>query len=188
MTCSRWVWIPIVSLVLCAGMVLYLICPGHPADRPERDDRSGHKEALQGGPATEPYQENGPCLNVSGQVYGAPRGNSAVLLYSSFGTNYDAAINAVRTGEPIDRVSIDQNKRFFFGCLRPGDYVLALPTETYRGAIGYPIIDEHGLGNLTLDYLYQGGDKGWALGVFSIRSGLDQTSNRSRLICMPVSD
>ena len=95
---------------------------------------------------------------------------------------------AVRTGESIDRVSIDQNNRFLFGCLGPGDYVLALPTEVYRGAIGYPIIDEYELGNLTFDYLYQGGYKDRALGVFSIGSGSDQIQNRSRVVCMPVSD
>ena len=131
---------------------------------------------------TKPYQplsENGidgsikgnnkACIDVQGFVLGDISSNATIYLHRTLQLDFDYVMKMVRTDVPFQVSQVNDYKEFKFDCLTSGQYVLAIPSMLYQNStVGSPLPNETAIEYLSVQVVFQGGDSGYLVGVFSI--------------------
>lgn len=108
------------------------------------------------------------CMDINGTVLGRLHPGSHGHLYRMELLDFPAVMDNIREAAPTASAFLSTNQHFFFHCLPPGTYVLAIPVSSYNSSCGSPIPEERRQNNLSLRVIYQGGDSGYMVTVFAI--------------------
>ena len=108
------------------------------------------------------------CMDINGTVLGRLHPGSHGHLYRMERLDFPAVMNHIREAAPTASAFLSTNQHFFFHCLPPGTYVLAIPVSSYNSSCGSPIPEERWQNNLSVRVIYQGGDSGYMVTVFAI--------------------
>ena len=79
------------------------------------------------------------CMDINGTVLGRLNPDSRVYLYRMERLDFPAVMNIIRAKEPTGSAFLSTNQHFFFHCVLPGKYVLAIPSSSYNFSRGSPI-------------------------------------------------
>jgi hypothetical protein len=107
-------------------------------------------------------------MDINGTVLGRLHPGSHGHLYRMELLDFPAVMDGIRKAEPAASAFLSTNQHFFFHCLPPGTYVLAVPVSSYNSSCGSPIPEERQQNNLSVRVIYQGGDSGYMVTVFAI--------------------
>ena len=124
------------------------------------------------------------CINVNGKVLGDITPHSIVSLYKTSSLNYSIVMSTIRTTQPVMQELVNESNSFEFDCLSFGEYVFAIPTTSYSGAVGSPLPYEFDCQNISLGIAFQGGDSAYSVGAFSITKSSGK--NHSACIENPI--
>lgn len=108
------------------------------------------------------------CMDINGTVLGRLNPDSRVHLYRMERLDFPAVMNIIRAKEPTGSAFLSTNQHFFFHCVPPGKYVLAIPSSSYNFSCGSPIPKERRQNNFSVRVFYQGGDSGYMVAAFVI--------------------
>jgi hypothetical protein len=108
------------------------------------------------------------CMDINGTVLGRLQPDSRVHLFQMERLDYPDVMNAIRAAVPTASAFLSTNQHFFFHCVSPGRYVLAIPVSSYNFSCGSPIPEERQQNNLSVRVIYQGGDSGYMVAAFAI--------------------
>lgn len=108
------------------------------------------------------------CMDINGTVLGRLHPDSRVHLYQTERFDYQEVMNTIREAVPAASTFLSTNQHFFFHCLPPGRYVLAIPVSSYNFSCGSPITEERQHNNLSVRVIYQGGDSEYMVATFAI--------------------
>jgi hypothetical protein len=108
------------------------------------------------------------CMDINGTVLGRLYPGSHGHLYRMELLDFPAVMNNIRKDAPTASAFLSTNQHFFFHCLSPGTYVLAIPVSSYNFSCGSPIPEERRQNNLSVRVIYQGGDSEYMVTVFAI--------------------
>jgi len=112
------------------------------------------------------------CMDINGTVLGCLNPDSRVHLYQMERLDFPAVMNIIKATEPTGSAFLSTNQHFFFHCVPPGTYVLAIPASSYNSSYGSPIPEGRRQNNLSVRVIYQGGDSGYMVTVFTIERAL----------------
>ena len=108
------------------------------------------------------------CMDINGTVLGRLHPDSRAHLYRMERLDYPVVMNIIRATAPTGSTFLSTNQHFFFHCVPPGRYVLAIPVSSYNSSCGSPIPEERRQNNLSVRVIYQGGDSGYMVTAFAI--------------------
>jgi hypothetical protein len=112
---------------------------------------------------------NKACIDVQGYVLGEINSNATIHLHRTLQLDFDYVMKMVRTGVPFQVSQVNDYQKFKFDCLTSGQYVLAIPSMLYQNStVGSPLPYETANEYLSVQVVFQGGDSGYLVGVFSI--------------------
>jgi hypothetical protein len=108
------------------------------------------------------------CMDINGTVLGRLNPDSRVHLYQMEQLDFPVVMNIIRATEPAGSAFLSTNQLFFFHCVPPGTYVLAIPASSYNSSCGSPIPEGLRQNNLSVRVIYQGGDSGYMVAAFTV--------------------
>ena len=108
------------------------------------------------------------CMDTNGTVLGRLYPDSHAHLYRMERLDFPTVMNEIREEVPTTSTFLSTNQHFFFHCLPPGTYVLAIPVSSYNSSCGSPIPEERRQNNLSVRVIYQGGDSEYMVAAFAI--------------------
>lgn len=108
------------------------------------------------------------CMDINGTVLGRLYPDMCVYLYRMERLDFPAVMDIIREATPIASTFLIANQHFFFHCVPPGKYVLAIPSSSYNSSRGSPIPKERRHNNLSVRVFYQGGDSGYMVAAFAV--------------------
>jgi hypothetical protein len=112
---------------------------------------------------------NKACIDVQGYVLGDISSNATIYLHRTLQLDFDYVMKMVRADLPFQVSQVNDYKEFKFDCLTSGQYVLAIPSMLYQNStVGSPLPYETAIEYLSVQVIFQGGDSGYVVGVFSI--------------------
>jgi hypothetical protein len=130
------------------------------------------------------------CVDVEGLVLGDVIPYSNVSLHQVPMLDFDVIMHLIKTTPPVMSSAVNESKAFIFKCLYPGKYVLFIPTSSFNhNRVGSPLPYEFDCEYISLRIAFQGGNKQYMVGAFSIEreAGMNtsEETKESRLSVSP---
>ena len=137
-------------------------------------------------PQTPSGGSEGDCIDIKGSVLGDIIPGTKVLLYKTESHEFKDVMTHIRTQNPVMSETVAASKIFVFRCLNPGNYAFVIPTFFFNASIGSPLPYEFDCRNFSSRIAFQGGDRQYAVGAFSINhtAGNQQNCSENLFPCI----
>jgi len=111
-----------------------------------------------------------PLTNVTGYFSVPVRKGSHVYLYIAPQASTQSALEIIRKCPPIEKTAVENDGTFAFPYYPSGDYSVMTPTETFKGEVRHPVVQESISSGLRVEAVSHLVTSEYALTVFSVQS------------------